>query len=159
MRHCSIMLTMDTYGHLIAGAEAAAVSANADMTAVPAIVAATGTDGTCIPFISRQDAKRCVPVAKPCDEAEVVSKSEKQTTQSKTPQNVGKFSSACNELREPANTRDGTRTEPGKMLGKRRGAGPNTHIPTHGRSQLRDMVGHVARIGCKPTTRVVGTCL
>ncbi|TWU22442.1 site-specific tyrosine recombinase XerC [Novipirellula galeiformis] len=71
MRHCSITLTMDTYGHLIAGAEAAAVTANADLTAVPAIIAATeviadenkgefsatGTED-CFPFVSQRDGKR-----------------------------------------------------------------------------------------------------
>jgi len=68
MRHCSITLTMDTYGHLIAGAEAEAVVANADMTAVPGILAATGTDGACVPFVSQRDAPSCVLNAKGCDE-------------------------------------------------------------------------------------------
>ncbi len=41
MRHSSINLTLDTYGHLIDGAEAAAVTANADLTAVGSIIEAT----------------------------------------------------------------------------------------------------------------------
>jgi len=44
MRHSTITLTLDTYGHLIEGAEAAAIQANADMTAVPTMLAATGTE-------------------------------------------------------------------------------------------------------------------
>lgn len=44
MRHSTITLTLDTYGHLIEGAEAAAVKNAASLTAVPNM-AATGTDG------------------------------------------------------------------------------------------------------------------
>ena len=39
MRHSTITLTLDTYGHLIEGAEAAAVSCAADLTAVPSVIA------------------------------------------------------------------------------------------------------------------------
>ncbi len=60
MRHSTIALTMDTYGHLIEGAEANVVVANADMTSVPAVLAVTGTDGTCIPLVSVEGAKPCV---------------------------------------------------------------------------------------------------
>ncbi len=43
MRHSTITLTMDTYGHLIEGAEAIAVASSAELTAIP--ILATGTDG------------------------------------------------------------------------------------------------------------------
>ena len=77
MRHSSITLTLDTYGHLIEGAEAAAIQANADLTAVPAILAATGTDDAmpqtdddkrrfkCASFL---DASGCVDVAGVCEQ-------------------------------------------------------------------------------------------
>ncbi len=69
MRHSSITLTLDTYGHLIAGAEAAAVASTADMTAVGTVLAATGTDGgaTCSPIAHISTASRCVDVASQCD--------------------------------------------------------------------------------------------
>ena len=42
MRHSTITLTLDTYGHLIEGAEAVAVASSAELTAIPML--ATGTD-------------------------------------------------------------------------------------------------------------------
>lgn len=42
MRHSTITLALDTYGHLIAGAEAAAIQSNADRTAVSAMLAEAG---------------------------------------------------------------------------------------------------------------------
>ncbi len=71
MRHSTITLTLDTYGHLIAGAEAAAVASTADMTSVCEVLAATGTDGlseTCSPFANIVDSPRCAASAKSCDE-------------------------------------------------------------------------------------------
>lgn len=44
MRHSTITLTMDTYGHLLEGAQAAAITHAADLTAIPNIFKATGTD-------------------------------------------------------------------------------------------------------------------
>jgi len=44
MRHSTITLTLDTYGHLLEGSQAAAISQAADLTALPAILRATGTD-------------------------------------------------------------------------------------------------------------------
>ena len=116
MRPSSITLTLDTYGHLIAGAEATAVTANADLTAVPDIIvqadatsadlAATGTDSanqTCIPFVSQQDGKRRIvgerlrkeSDAKPCNET----KSQSPKTLQKTVRNDAKRSTANH--REP----------------------------------------------------------
>jgi integrase len=46
MRHSTITLTLDTYGHLIEGAEAAAVNQTAGLLAVPELLKATGTNGT-----------------------------------------------------------------------------------------------------------------
>jgi len=66
MQHSTITLTLDTYGHLIAGAAVAAITHTADKTAVPRVLAATGTDGACIPFVSREDAKGLVDAARPC---------------------------------------------------------------------------------------------
>ena len=43
LRHSTITLTLDTYGHLIAGSEAVAVASSAELTAIPML--ATGTDG------------------------------------------------------------------------------------------------------------------
>ncbi len=48
MRHSTISLPLDTYGHLIEGAEAAAVSRNGNLTAMPALQMATGTDSSLI---------------------------------------------------------------------------------------------------------------
>jgi len=65
-------LTLDIHGHLIAGAEAAAIASTADMTSVPAVLAATGTDpvlaGTCFAFDSKLGASVCVELATECDE-------------------------------------------------------------------------------------------
>jgi len=65
-------VTLDTYRHLIAGAEAAAIASTADITSVPAVLAATGTDpvpaGTCFAFDSKLDASVCVEPATECDE-------------------------------------------------------------------------------------------
>ncbi len=69
MRHCNINLTFDTYGHLIDGAKFAAIQANADMVAAPAVIAATGTDA-CVPFVSKPDAKPCVEAAGACEHAD-----------------------------------------------------------------------------------------
>lgn len=44
MRHSSITLTLDTYGHYLKGAESVAVASSASMTAMPEL-RATGTDG------------------------------------------------------------------------------------------------------------------
>ncbi len=44
MRHSTITLTLDTYGHLLEGAQSAAINHAADMTAVPKMLKATGTD-------------------------------------------------------------------------------------------------------------------
>jgi len=44
MRHSTITLTMDTYGHLLEGAQAAAITHAADLTSVPNILKATGTE-------------------------------------------------------------------------------------------------------------------
>ncbi len=71
MRHSTITLTLDTYGHLIAGAEAAAIASTADMTSVAEVLAATGTDGlpaACSPIAHISDASRCADIAKACDE-------------------------------------------------------------------------------------------
>ncbi len=63
MRHSSIKLTMDTYGHLLTGAKAAAVVQTASLTAIPTdLLRATGTDDlvpTWFLFGSKQDAKGC----------------------------------------------------------------------------------------------------
>lgn len=45
MRHSTITLTLDTYGHLVEGAEAAAISQTAGLLAVPELLRATGTGG------------------------------------------------------------------------------------------------------------------
>lgn len=71
MRYSTITLTLDTYGHLIAGAEAEAIASTADMTSVCEVLAATGTDGpskTCSPFANISSASRCVDIASGCDE-------------------------------------------------------------------------------------------
>ena len=71
MRHSTITLTLDTYGHLIAGAEAAAIASTADMTSVCEVLAATGTDAlpaTCSPIAHIPDASRCADNARACDE-------------------------------------------------------------------------------------------
>lgn len=72
MRHSSITLTLDTYGHMIEGAEAAAIASTADMTSLPAVLAATGTDPaateTCFAFDSKQGALACVEYATECGE-------------------------------------------------------------------------------------------
>gem|GEM_PF-2300337 len=79
MRHSTITLTSDVYGHLIAGAKAAAIASTADMTSVAEIIAATGTDGaslateTCFPFAAKRVAKQCVDIASGCDEIDAVS--------------------------------------------------------------------------------------
>lgn len=73
MRHSTITLTLDTYGHLIAGAEAAAIASTADMTSVGEVLAATGTDGaakTCFLFDSNSDASPCVGIAGICESAD-----------------------------------------------------------------------------------------
>jgi len=67
MRHSAITLTLDTYGHLIEGAEAQAVNANADLTSVASVIAATagetpvaaatGTDS------AKSDPPRCARIA------------------------------------------------------------------------------------------------
>ncbi len=44
MRHSTITLTMDTYGHLLEGAQAAAITHAADLTSIPEMLNATGTD-------------------------------------------------------------------------------------------------------------------
>ena len=44
MRHSTITLTMDTYGHLLEGSQAAAITHAADLTSIPNILRATGTD-------------------------------------------------------------------------------------------------------------------
>ncbi|SMP65565.1 Site-specific recombinase XerD [Neorhodopirellula lusitana] len=110
MRHCSITLTLDTYGHLIAGAEAEAVVANADMTAIPGILAATGTNGACVPFVSQQNASRCVPGAKGCDDKPATIRLASDHNQQETPQNTGLNAASCGVVRRDANTQGGTRT-------------------------------------------------
>jgi len=70
-RHSTITLTLDTYGHLIQGAEAAAVASTADMTSVGEVLAATGTDGasdTCFLFDAKSAALARVDHARVCDE-------------------------------------------------------------------------------------------
>jgi hypothetical protein len=49
MRHSTITLTLDTYGHLLAGAETAAVNQNAGLTSIQAMLSATGTDSCLLP--------------------------------------------------------------------------------------------------------------
>ena len=71
LRHSTITLTLDTYGHLIAGAEAEAIASTADMTSVYEVLAATGADGpskTCSPVANASTASRCVDIASGCDE-------------------------------------------------------------------------------------------
>ena len=67
MRHSTITLTMDAYGHLLEGAEAAAVASSADLTAMPAL--ATGTDGRGGASVLFPNAVRgaCVGVAGVCE--------------------------------------------------------------------------------------------
>ncbi len=54
---------MDTYGHLLTGAEAAAVVQTASLSAIPTdLLRATGTDDLlpgCFLFASKHDAKGC----------------------------------------------------------------------------------------------------
>ena len=76
MRHSTITLTMDTYGHLFPGQEADAVAKlrNVMVDTPPAAARATGTDGSPIPAIGAQrQAQRAVREtlqmdAKECDE-------------------------------------------------------------------------------------------
>ncbi len=118
MRHCSITLTFDTYGHLIAGAEAAAVQSNADMTAVPKMLAATGTDGMPasgepkkrFKCASLLDAKPCVDDATPCESEPARQTIQPGAAQKKTPQNAGSNASRCDAVRADASTQGGTRT-------------------------------------------------
>lgn len=46
MRHSTIVLTMDAYGHLFPGSEAVAIAKLPLMLNAPAALSATGTDGT-----------------------------------------------------------------------------------------------------------------
>ncbi len=114
---------MDTYGHLIAGAEAAAVTANADLTAVPAIIAATeataaentadfsatGTDG-CFPFVSAQDGKRRVDDERRRNEPDRKPSTRKPTAPKKTPQNAGRSDAPRTLVNVRDSTQSGTRT-------------------------------------------------
>ncbi len=110
MRHSTITLTLDTYGHLIAGAEAAAIMDTADMTAVPQMLAATGTDGACIPFVSREDAFPCVDVARSCDETSHQTNRDDAAILPFAPGKSGEFATPCDSVRDiasstPARTR------------------------------------------------------
>jgi hypothetical protein len=75
MRHSSITLTMDTYGHLCPGQEADAVrQLESFMGHVVEQLATTGTDDLA-PQVrsatrSAHAAKRCVDGAIPCDESD-----------------------------------------------------------------------------------------
>ena len=88
MRHSTITLTMDTYGHLFPGSEFDAVAQMRDMFTGPSeALRATGTDDVAVQDIenqrsawrSAQGAKRCVDNATGCDEGT------KPTAQKKTP--------------------------------------------------------------------------
>ena len=77
MRHQSITLTMDTYGHLFPGQEADAVGQMREMlVGPPEELRATGTDNAAVDDgqnqrstrRSSQDAKRCAGGATRCDE-------------------------------------------------------------------------------------------
>jgi integrase len=67
MRHSAITLTLDTYGHLLKGSEAAAITQSAALTAMP--VLATGTDGqpTCFRIATSEGAWAVLDAAKPCE--------------------------------------------------------------------------------------------
>ncbi len=110
MRHSSITLTLDTYGHLIDGAEAAAVIANADMTAVPSMLAATGAD-TCFSFVSHEGAEPCLPGAKPCEPRHGESSRTSGRKHRDLPGQTSRFASTCDPVREDTKSRAGrTRT-------------------------------------------------
>ncbi len=110
MRHSSITLTLDTYGHLIAGAEAAAIMDTADMTAVPQLLVATGTDGACTSGVRVSDARRVLDGAKPCDTpAQNLNDSEPVSFAFRPVNNV-EFATSCDDLQDvagstPARTR------------------------------------------------------
>lgn len=111
MRHSSITLTFDTYGHLIAGAEAAAIMDNADMTSVANVLAATGTDGTCVPFVSQDDALPCVDDAGVCEQGLIETGFIETLQGAFKPANHDEFAMSCETVRDDTTSRTGvTRT-------------------------------------------------
>ena len=77
MRHGSITLTMDTYGHMFPGQEAEAIARVGDLLATCEAPAATGTDDAAgvdqrarSSRRSSQDATRCAHDATPCNKAD-----------------------------------------------------------------------------------------
>ena len=68
MRHSAITLTVDTYGHRLEGAEAAAVNQAGTLTAIPQTLAATGTDGKLANYLLTTAMRGgCVDDATPCE--------------------------------------------------------------------------------------------
>ena len=93
---------MDIYGHLIEGAEAAAIQDNADMTAVANVLAATGTDPACIPFVSQEDASRCADDARLCEQQSPTNRGCDDPSRQKNAANYEEHASDCDVVREDA---------------------------------------------------------
>jgi hypothetical protein len=117
MRHCSITLTMDTYGHLFPGQEADAVGrlkgwlANAKTEALQA----TGTHDPApearSAWRSARDAEGCVQGARRCDEeTEARANHPTKKASSKTLQLANLRDSVRDDAKRNESSRSGTRT-------------------------------------------------
>jgi len=102
MRHSTITLTLDTYGHLIEGAEAAAVNQAASMTAMPEMLRATGTGGELANNVLTNVVRSgCVVGAPGCEEGTETDLLGKQ-------KNPGKTRVKCESVRLNATSCDST---------------------------------------------------
>ena len=107
----------EPYGHLIDGAEAAAITATADMTSAASVLAATGTDGATsppvglgpvwVPFGSQPDAKQCVDDARRCEQDGGETAGEEASGPVVFPAKTGLEAGSCEPLRDDARSRPG----------------------------------------------------
>ena len=146
MRHCSITLTMDTYGHLFPGQEADAVSRLEGMLANPQTEAlqATGTHDSApqTPEArsagrSARDAKQCVPGARDCDK-ETDSEANDPTKEANA------------KVLRIANLRDDVRDDAKRNESSRSGTRTRTREYPHGILSLAGTLRSATRHDSKP---------
>ena len=120
MRHGTITLTMDTYGHLFPGQEADAVGQmRAMLVGPPEELRATGTDNAAVEDgqnqrsarRSSQDAKRCVQDAKRCDKETVGRDNDAPENDRRKRLRIAKLGEQVrDDASDNENSRGGTRT-------------------------------------------------